>query len=94
MTGEQHQILQEQDPRCLALWWCQINNGTWPKDLPDEADPDDHARRWEIMCWISQKIGLKICLRMWNSENMSDEEFERFWAGQTSAGGKLNALTD
>lgn len=69
----------------LAECWATLNKWEWPEYLPDpisflsprsrQADSPERIRAWEIMCWIRDKIWDKECMRAWNKERMSAEEF-------------------
>ena len=74
-------LLDEQNSTTLALWWCQLNMSRWPKQIPN-PDPLDgfYANRmWAFMDEILFRIGWKECMRAWNNEKMSREEFEKWW---------------
>ena len=92
ITPEQLFVLEAQDRITLAVWWCQLNEFKWPKDLPESdirgwyrQDP----RGWDVMAWIMERIGYKECLRVHNDETMTNEEFEAWWARGL---GKLKVL--
>jgi len=68
-------VLNAQDNKTLASWWSILNRHEWPEGLDELIE----SQRWPIMCWIEDKIGRKECLRDWNKERMSDEEFEKWW---------------
>lgn len=67
--------------RKLAVDWVKFNQWEWPEGYGEEEPRDAPRpnRRSEYMKQISDKIGIKACLRQWNADRMSDEEFEEFW---------------
>lgn len=74
-------LLNGNDDATLAKWWCQLNSWEWPDQIPD-PEPEEKERpnrRGTIMDEICARIGIKACLREWNRERMSEEEFEEFW---------------
>jgi hypothetical protein len=81
-TTEQLTVLNEQTVPTLALWWCQLNRHQWPKELPVfVADEElEESPVWIVMTWIMERIGFKECLRVWNNESMSKEEFEQWYS--------------
>lgn len=74
-------LLNGNDDATLAKWWCLLNRWEWPSEVPDpEAkDAPEPQRRGALMRGVESRIGTKACLREWNRERMSDEEFEEFW---------------
>lgn len=82
LTEADLQALNTQDTESLANGWCELNNWRWPAWLPDPEEPNFEAnddRRGHAMDWILENIGFKECLRAWNRERMTPEEFEAFW---------------
>jgi len=81
VTPEQLETLEEQDKETLAVWWCILNHHNWPRGLSrnDIPDTNNSNQTWGVMSWICQKITMKECLRVWNAERMSREEFEKKW---------------
>lgn len=66
--------------------WCVLNRQEWHPSLKDKPSNYDtmtrqalHDFRWGIMQEILRVVGLKACLREWNRETMTDDEFEDFW---------------
>jgi len=81
MNEQDIEILEATTKSVLASWWSQLNRFEWPDDLPN-PEPSEYirnGRRSEIMRWISERIGVKECLRDWNKKGMTDEEFEAWW---------------
>lgn len=85
-----------------AKAWCALNQGDWyeglpkPSNLAEMNDQERHEVVWPIMSEIMSAIGLKECLREWNRERMTPEEFEEFWSSNrvpTSVAGRLGATT-
>lgn len=74
-------ILETQSVETLASWWSMLNRFEWPDELPnpEPAEYVKNGRRSQLMSWINMKIGRKECLRDWNKDNMSNEEFEQWW---------------
>lgn len=82
MKEEDVILLEQQDNRRLAKWWCELNRWNWPEQIPDEEGPKDHKddRRSAIMGWIKDRIGLKECLREWNREYLLGKYFDEWWS--------------
>lgn len=87
LEPEDIEALSMQGTETLAIWWCQLNRGGRPRELPNQEDVRTekevglrNTRRWQAMVWIDKKIGIKECLRVWNAERMSREEFEMWWS--------------
>lgn len=83
MTSEDHLVLAQQDMSTLGKWWVLLNRWDWPEELPD-PEPSEYVpggRRSELMGWITDAIGLRACLREWNRDCMSEDEFNDFWRG-------------
>jgi len=72
-TAEQLEVLESQSLSVLAAWWCMLNKFKWSRELPESCDG------MTVMFWISNRIGYKECLRAWNDEHMSRDEFEDWW---------------
>ena len=85
MTDNIEASIRMQTPRTLATWWCTLNKFGWPDGLPDKNIQDNSAIRRECMDLIVEIIGFKKCLRIWNSD-MTDEQFEKFWADHERQG--------
>ena len=82
MNPELVSFLEQQDKNILAVWWCILNHGKWPRELEHYRDPQIDLTGpgvWRIMSWIDKQIGYKECLRVWNDERMSREDFEKWW---------------
>jgi hypothetical protein len=84
MNATDLKALEPQTTQTLAEWWCLLNRWGWPTKLrnPEErelGEPIANTRRWEIMCWIADKIGEKECSREWNKDTMGDAEHEAWW---------------
>lgn len=75
-------ILIAQPSETLAEWWCILNRHDWPKEIldPEEVDHGIDGRRWDLMRWITDSIGLRAISRCWNKD-MSDEDFDDFFRG-------------
>lgn len=92
LTAADIAALEAQTPEELARGWKTLNSWGWPTWLPDgPKDFGDAMQRerqsaagapnrgWAAMTWIMDKIGLRACLREWNRERMTDEEFAAFF---------------
>lgn len=82
LTENDIALLESQDAKVLAEWWAALNRFEWPTEIPNEESTEvdvSESRRSTIMGWVQTKIGIKECLRAWNCERMSDEEFEVWW---------------
>ena len=78
----------------LAKLWCDFNKWKFPKIIehvkPESWDSwvgrDREEKRgavcFPVMAYIRDKIGFKACIREWNREMMTDEEFEEFYKSQ------------
>jgi len=76
--------------RQQAVSWCDMNSWRWPAMLepykPAQwdsiADDDDKMNLPEAKAlWDKlSEVPLKVRLREWNRETMSDSEFESWWA--------------
>lgn len=77
-------ILERQEPKALAGWWCILNRMDWPPAMPNPDKALRGERRWAVMEWIMKRIGYKLCCRVWNQDTMTDEEFEDFWSQDTN----------
>lgn len=80
------EILQNQDDKTLSYWAFELNCWRWPKELPNEEDPDIartnsiSTRRHALLLWIEEKIGMKEVLRTYWERCFYDmSEFEEFW---------------
>lgn len=81
MRADDITTLEAATDETLAQWLGDINAWRWPSELADE-EPKEYVpggRRGQIMNWITDKIGLKECLRYWNMENMPGAEFDRWY---------------
>lgn len=76
-------ILERQEPKALAAWWCILNRMEWPPGLPNPDKALRGERRWAFMSWIWGRVGYKLCCRVWNQDTMTDEGFEDFWNQST-----------
>jgi hypothetical protein len=76
------EIMERQGMGTLAEWYCMLNRWQWPDELPNEEEPEDRreGRRTALMKWIKNRVGQRVCSRVWNKD-MGDEEFEDFWRG-------------
>lgn len=86
MTTQIHpdhlQRLSEMTVPELAEIWSILNRHEWPHDgLPIDvmASIDYEGYRHTIMQMISNEIGMKECLRAWNKDRMTPQEFESWW---------------
>lgn len=88
MTDDDRKAIAEASPETLAQWWRLLNGWEWPQHGLGEADPVPteagalrfhRTRRGEIMSAIVERIGVGACLREWNRETMSDEQFNAWW---------------
>lgn len=73
-----------------AELWCLFNKTGFPEILND-VKPEwygnvkiagkDHMFKINItiMKFIENKIGIKECLRFWNKDKMTNDEFENWW---------------
>ena len=68
------EALEQADNKTLATWWCVLNRHQWPDALPKNDE-----RRWDIMSWIMQHIGIKECLREWNKDDLPGEHFDNWY---------------
>ena len=86
MTKQDKKIINEQDHRMLAKWWCELNRWEWPINL---SDPINQKERWEIkfgeydraseiMDYKEDMIDNKLISRILNSD-MTDEQFENYY---------------
>jgi len=80
---EVYRIIQLADREVLPSWWCTLNSFEWPAEL---VQLKDKLEPIHIMGLISTKIGLKACLREWNTGSMNDDQFEEWWACSTKEG--------
>lgn len=79
--GDEKAIAGQPD-EALAIWWCQLNRFDWPDGLPDPiVGRKSSRRRGQIMKKIMNTIGHKACLREWNKDSMTPEEFEEWYPG-------------
>ena len=81
------EILIKHSPDVLVKWWCLLNNWQWPKELLPSEKPDlnrvpSESRRTQIMDYITNKVGNKLCLLEWNKEKTSPTE--EFWGSRSS----------
>jgi hypothetical protein len=76
--------LEAATPKTLALWYCELNSWRWPAELGN-AEPvptkkeDRSPRREEIMRWIEYRVSARYLNRVWNRNDMSDEQHEAWW---------------
>ena len=71
-----------------ASVWCDLNSSTFPEKLSHLKTVYDglpnhtskHEYVWSFMSRICDQIGMKECLREWNKNRMTNEEFETWWA--------------
>lgn len=83
LTTEDMTILAQQDMNTLAKWWAAINRFEWPQEIPNpEHEYVRGGRGSKIMHYIEEAIGYRECLREWNKNKMSDDEFNDFWRGR------------
>ncbi len=87
VIDELHKIPEEN----WAKMWCDMNSWEIPIELyhikpeywEEEGSLGNIDKKYHflypIMNVIKQKIGRKACLRQWNIDIMTDEEFEVFW---------------
>lgn len=75
--------LDEFDDKRLAEMWCELNRWGWPKEIsnPELKSLEEHGnpRRATLMNDIRHKIGIEACLREWNRDRMTDDEFNAWW---------------
>ncbi len=93
-----------ESPHTLAEWYVRLNTWDWPEELaPGEPDPTGTPlwkshdewqasmpdRRDDIMVWITNKVGKKYILMVWQCERMlayiapemspDESTFEKWW---------------
>ena len=80
LTHEEWLLLNKQDERTLAEWWCMFNRWGWVEEFDPPEDKKDHkdGRRIAIIETIEQLVSEKLISRIWNKD-MSDEEFADWW---------------
>lgn len=81
ITDAQKRVLIAQDDHTLAGWYCLLNTFEWPEILPKPPDPVPAGQQdpaMEVMWWISNMVGDRLCSRVWN-KRMTDAEFDDFW---------------
>ena len=81
MDSNDRKVLATQSDSTLANWWSILNRHEWPDGLPnpETSKASVQGRRWEIMCLISDRIGLKECLRDWNKERLPGNDFDDWY---------------
>lgn len=84
MTPEDRKAVAEASELVAAEWWCLLNRWEWPLEGLGEPDPVPEprtgtTRRGEIMCEISERIGMRECLREWNREHLPGLAFDQWW---------------
>ena len=86
MLEKDRVIIDAQTEDTLATWWCLMNSGGWPDELPDKpkdrrklAARGDDERSWGILYYIQGKIGNKRISWEWNKERMTPEYFEEWY---------------
>lgn len=76
-------ILKAQSVQTLAEWWCDLNRSQWPAPdtgLISEKTGLPTNRRFAIMSFIMDQIGLKECLREWNKKELPGPAFDKWWS--------------
>ena len=93
VTEEDKKVIDSQDEKTMAVWWCMMNSWKWPEELSDEPEnrylPASewvaNGRRSQVMEYIQDKIGHKATSREWNIDRMTDEGHEE-WFNKTFSG--------
>jgi hypothetical protein len=72
----------------LAEVWCSLNRAErhelvsdWPANWSDMDRTAKHGFVWPVMEQIMHAIGYKECIREWNKDSMTPEEFESWYRG-------------
>lgn len=94
LHGVSYSVIDELHKIPVENWarmWCDMNSWNIPIELnhikpyywEDEGSQEKTDKMIHflspIMNEIYRKIGHKACLRQWNKDRMTDEEFEVFW---------------
>ena len=68
-------LLNSNDDRTLADWWCVLNRWEWPERIPNPEDPkaERPTRRSALMHEILNRIGLEACLTKWRADLAAEQ---------------------
>lgn len=78
-------ILKQTDQRKAEIA-CELNRWQWPKELKKfdpgnygSGMPEPYKEAMEIIEYIEHIIGHKAFLKEWNKNDMTNEQFERWY---------------
>ena len=78
-------VLNKQDEKTLAVWWCKLNKWEWVKELgqPEDSKSYELGKRTALLGMMELLVSEKLLSRTWNKK-MGDAEFEDWWINNKS----------